>query len=450
MTKAKNLAIVCWLVLGTMSPAFSQEKTVLTLDECLRLALSQNPLYLASREKIDGAESQIRQAVANFFPTLSGQGLSNLDKKVFAVTIPSFIPGQPPQRVKLDFTKTYQFTMAFALPLYAGGRLISGLNTAQHNLDSTLESVRQSRNETVFSVKQAFYGCLLAKKFAEVAEEGVALAEKHFQNVRNLYDVGMASKFDLLRSEVQLANLKPQLIRARNSVETAELGLKTLLGLDLAQPVEVKGELSFQPHEADENELMTKALAMRPEVRQMDYQRSMAGEMLKMAKSAYLPTVAVAGNYNYWADNFNFRKQTWESYYSFNLVVNVPIFNGFINSAKVAESKAALKGLDYSRRGLLDMVKLEVKQAVLNLNQAKESLLSQEKNVEQAQESVRIAELNYAEGLATNLDVSTTQVALSQAKTNYSQALFDYVLSLAQLDKAVGSDGGGIENDTSR
>jgi outer membrane protein TolC len=88
----------------------------------------------------------------------------------------------------------------------------------------------------------------------------------------------------------------------------------------------------------------------------MDYQRSMAGEMLKMAKAAYLPTVAVAGNYNYWADNFNFRKQTWESYYSFNLVVNVPIFNGFINSAKVAESKAALKGLDYSQRGLLDVV----------------------------------------------------------------------------------------------
>jgi len=90
------------------------------------------------------------------------------------------------------------------------------------------------------------------------------------------------------------------------------------------------------------------------------------------------------------------------------------------------------------------MVRLEVKQAVLNLSQAKESLLSQEKNVEQAQETVRIAELNYSEGLATNLDVSTTQVALSQAKTNYAQALFDYALALAQLERAMGS--GGDEN----
>jgi outer membrane protein TolC len=344
----------------------------------------------------------------------------------------------------LDFTKTYQFTMNFALPLFTGGRLISGLNTAQYNLASTKENVRQSRQDTVFNVKQAFYGCLLAKKFAEVAGEAVALAEKHFQNVKNLYDAGMASKFDLLRSEVQMANLKPQLIRARNGVEAAELGLKTLVGLDLDSPVEVRGELTFQPFDADENDLMSKALSLRPEVRQMDYQRLMAGEMLKIAKAAYLPSVAVAGNYNYWADRFNFRNQNWESYYSFNLVISVPIFNGFVNSAKVAESKAMIKGLEYSRKGLLDMVRLEVKQAVLNLSQAKESLLSQEKNVEQAQETVRIAELNYSEGLATNLDVSTTQVALSQAKTNYAQALFDYALALAQLERAMGS--GGDEN----
>jgi len=444
MTKARNLAIVCWLVWGTISPVFSQEKTVLTLEESLRLALSQNPLYLASQEKIGGAQSQVRQAVANFFPTLNGQGMSNLDKKVFSVTFPSIIPGMPPQRVKLDFTKTYQFTMNFALPLFTGGRLISGLNTAQYNLASTRENVRQSRQDTVFNVKQAFYGCLLAKKFAEVAGEAVALAEKHFQNVKNLYDAGMASKFDLLRSEVQMANLKPQLIRARNGVEAAELGLKTLVGLDLDSPVEVRGELTFQPFDADENDLMSKALSLRPEVRQMDYQRLMAGEMLKIAKAGYLPSVAVAGNYNYWADRFNFRNQNWESYYSFNLVISVPIFNGFVNSAKVAESKAMIKGLEYSRKGLLDMVRLEVKQAVLNLSQAKESLLSQEKNVEQAQETVRIAELNYSEGLATNLDVSTTQVALSQAKTNYAQALFDYALALAQLERAMGS--GGDEN----
>ncbi len=98
-----------------------------------------------------------------------------------------------------------------------------------------------------------------------------------------------------------------------------------------------------------------------------------------------------------------------------------------------------LKQLEYGQKGLLEMVKLEVHESILSLQQARESLLSQEKNVEQAQEAVKIAELSFTEGLATNLDVSSLHVALSQARTNYSQALYDYVMALALLEKAVGT-----------
>ncbi len=142
----------------------------------------------------------------------------------------------------------------------------------------------------------------------------MALAEKHYHNVNNLYDVGMASKFDLLRSEVQLANLKPQLIRARNSSKRPHSGLKTLLGLDFAQAVEFKGELSFQ---APRSQRGRRWPSPGPPARsqQIHYPEAMAAEMVKMAKAAYLPTVAVGGDYNYWADNFNFRNKTWESFY---------------------------------------------------------------------------------------------------------------------------------------
>jgi len=158
-----------------------------------------------------------------------------------------------------------------------------------------------------------------------------------------------------------------------------------------------------------------------------------------MARAAYIPTVAVGGQYNFWGNNLKFGGDTWESYYTFSLVLNVPLFNGLVNAAKVGESKAMLKQLEFSQKGLTEMVKFEVNDSILSLQQAKESLLSQEKNVEQAQEAVRIAELNYKEGLATNLDVSGAHVALSQARTNHSQALFDYALALAQLEKAIGA-----------
>lgn len=441
MKKTGTFILAVALIFGLPAAGLSQEKITLTLEDSIKLALEQNPFYLAEKAKEGQASYLVREAVANFFPALNAQGTHVLDKKVMTIEMPSFFPGMPAQKIKLDFTRNYQFSLSFSLPLSAGGRLVSGYKQANYNLMSTKEAIRQSMQETVFNVKKAFYGYLLARKFVEVSEEAVGLADKHWKNVKSLYDVGMASKFDLLRSEVQVANLKPQLIRAKNGLSTAELGLKTLLGLDLKQPIEVKGELSYKEFEANVDADVAQALANRPEMNQLKFQQQMAAEMLKMARGAYLPTLAIGGSYNYWGDQFKFRKDSWESYYSVNLVLSIPLFNGFVNSAKVGESKAMLRQLDYSRKGLSEMVKFEVQEAVLSLEQAKESLLSQEKNVEQAQEAARIADLNYAEGLATNLDVSSAQVALTQAKTNYSQALYDYALALAQLEKAIGAGG---------
>jgi outer membrane protein len=440
MKRLNRFAACALLAAGLASAAPAQETLVLTLEDSVRLALAQNPFYQATQQKVRAAESAVDEAAGRFFPSLNGQGQYTLDEKLFVLEFPSFIPGQPPQRVSIDFTKNYQFGLSFSLPLFTGGRLVSGFKQARYGLEAAAEGVKQSRQETIYNVKQAFYGYLLAKKFVEVSEEAVGLAEKHSANVKSLYEVGMASRFDLLRSEVQVANLKPQLIRARNGLRTSELGLKTLLGLDLNRAVEIRGDLAAPPVECDAAESEAQALAARPELSQLRYQSRMAAELVKIARSTALPTLAIAGTYNVWGDRFSFRRGTWQSYYTVNLVLTVPIFNGFSVRSQVGQSQAALRELDWNQKGLAEMVKFEVRQALLNYQQAKESLLSQEKNVEEAQESVRIAELNFSEGLATSLDVSSAQVALAQARTNYSQAQYDYVMALAQLDKARGVD----------
>ena len=438
MKKAKTILLVILLIFWVAKFSFPLEKTTLTLEESIRLALSQNPYHLAAEERLEMARAKLRETAAGFLPSLNSEGLHTLAEKVFTLEFPSFIPGEPPQRVTMDFTRDYQFYLNFSLPLFTGGRLTSGYKQAKYNLRSTEEAVRQSKHITVFNAKKAFYGYLLTKDFVKVAEEAVDVAEKHLKNVKSLYGVGMASKFDLLRSEVQVANLKPQLIKARNNLKIAELSLKTLLGLDLSQPIEIKGYLTYEPFEPDLEKSVSKAMLKRPEISQLKYQKQMAGQGLKLARASNLPSLAVSATYNFWADQLNFRKDTWQSFYAVNLVFNIPLFNGFATSARVAQSKAMIKELDFTQKGLIDIIKFEVRKAILRLQEAKESLLSQEKNVEQAQESLRIAELNYSEGLATTLDISSAQAALSQAKTNYSQALYDYVMSLAELDKAMG------------
>lgn len=437
MKRITLILFLCSYILTGM-PLLSQEKQTLTLEESLKLALEQNPFHLAAGKKVDSAETQVRQAAAQFFPSLNAQGTKNLAEKVMELEFPSMIPGEPPQRVEVDFTRDYQMTLALNIPVFTGGRLVSGFKQANYQVKSSQEGLRQSRHNIIFNTKQAFYGILLAREFIDVAQEAVDVAEKLHKNIEVQYEVGLASKFDLLRSEVQVANLKPQLIRAQNNLEVAKLSLKNVLGMDQSKPIEAEGELMYEPVEPDLEECLETALEKRPELRQFRLQKKMAGESVNMAMASGLPSVSISGQYNYWADQFNFKSDTWQNFYSLNLLVNIPIFNGLATHAKVAQAKTALKELEFNQKGLVDQIRLEVRQAVLNLEEARQTLMSQEKNVDQAQESLRIAELNFKEGLITVLDVQQAQTALAQAKTNYSQALYDYVVAKAELNRAMG------------
>jgi len=419
---------------------YASEKLILTLEKSIEIALKQNPYYLAAQRKVEGAKAKVTEARSNFFPKISLNAIHTLKEKLFELEMPSFIPGMPPRKVTIDFTKDYQFTINFTQPLFTSGKLYYTYNQAKYSLELTKEIERQTKQEVIFEVKRAFYGCLLAIEFIKVSKEAVDLAQKHLSNVKNLYEVGMASQFDLLRAEVQLANLKPQLIRAKNNFESALLGLKTILGIDLNASIELNGELKYEPIEPNLEECLEIALKNRPEIIQINYQEKIGEQILRLAKVYNFPTLSIVGNYNIWGNELSLDKEKWQDFYNINLVLSIPIFSGFLTSAKIGQSKAFLKEIKLNKKALIEKIKLDVQQAILKIKEAKETLESQEKNVEQAQESVRIAELNYSEGLATSLDVSSAQVALTQAKTNYSQALFDYSVALAQLEKAIGTD----------
>lgn len=438
MKRTGALVAALLIVLGCGPAATAQDKITLTLEKCISLALSQNPYYLASQERTEAAQARVRQAASQFFPSLNLQGLQNLDEKVFVLEFPSFIPGGRPQRFAVDFTKDFQFALTFTLPLFTGGRLTSGYRTARLGYLASQESARQTTNETVLNVKRGYYNYLLAKQLVGVTEEALGLAEKTLENVKDMFDVGMASRLDLLRVEVRVANLKPPVIQARNSVAVAELSLKTLLGLDIAQPIEIVGEMTYSPVEINLEESMAKALQNRPELSQIEYQKDIASEMIKIARADYMPTIAVSGNYNTWADKFVFQRTAWQSFYGFNLVLNLPIFNGLHTPAKVAESKAQIREIEFIQKGLVNNIKFEVQAAYLTMINAQEALLSQEKNIDAARESVRVAELNYSEGLITITDLGAAQVALSDARINYLRAIYEYDVSLAHLEKAVG------------
>ncbi len=432
----KTLLIIMVFILGTN--LYSEEKLILTLEKSIQIALEQNPFHLASEEKVSAARSKVRESAAAFFPSLESQGYATLSEKLFSLEFPSMIPGEPPQKFELDFTRDYQISFALSIPIFTGGRLISGYKSSKYNLLSAQEGVKQSRQTTVYNTKRLFYGCLLAKEFVKVAEDAVDLTEQLYNNIKSQYEVGMASKFDLLRSEVQVANLRPQLIQARNNLNIMFLSLKNLLGIDQDAEIEIQGQLEYRDFTPELERNLVLAMQQRPEINQINFQKKIAEEMLKTIRGSRLPTIAISGTYNFWSDKLNFRKDLWQDYYTVNLVFSLPIFKGLSISAKEAQTQSAIKEIDLTAQGLEDSIEFEVRQSILKINEAKESLLSQEKNVEQAEESLRIANLSFDEGMVTILDVNQAQNALIQAKTNYSQALYDYMVAVAELNKAIG------------
>lgn len=413
------------------------EEFELTLQDSVRLALEKNPNILAMKKRIESAKSQEQGALSNFLPKLDLSAMRTVEEKLFTIEIPSFIPGQPPTVAKFDFTKDYQYSLRMTQPIFTGGKLISTYNQAKLNLDLVEEMDSQTRQDLIFEVKKAYYGVLLSKEILKVSEDALSLAEKHLERTKKLLEAGVASKLDLLRAEVQVANLKPQVIRAKNASELAEEGLKTLLGLKSDDKVILKESLSYKPAEIDQDKLISLALERRPEINQLKIQRKMTREMLRLAWASYIPNVAIAGEFNWRADRFSFAREALENYYTVNLVVTLPIFDGFSRESKISQSKAELERIDYVLKGVEQNIALDVKNAFLSFKEARESYESQKTNVSQAEEAVRVAELNYEEGLATYLDVLSAHMALTEAKTNLAQALYNYNVALAKIERAV-------------
>lgn len=413
------------------------EKIELTINDSVRIALEKNPNILAMKKRIESAKNQEQGALSNFLPKLDLSAMKTVEEKLFTIEIPSFVPGQPPTVAKFDFTKDYQYTLRMTQTIFTGGKLISSYNQAKLNLNLTEEMDSQVKQDLIFEVKRAYYGVLLSKEVLKVSENALTLAEKHLERTKKLVEAGVASRLDLLRAEVQVANLKPQVIKAKNAVELAESNLKTLLGLKSDDEVVLKENLSYTPVKIESEKLISIAFEKRPELNQLRIQRKMAGEMLKLAWASYIPNVALAGEFNWRADRFSFSKSALENYYTVNLVLTLPVFDGFSREAKISQSKAELERIDYILKGAEQSISLDVKSAILSFKEAEESYESQKTNVGQAEEAVRVAELNYEEGLATYLDVLSAHMALTEAKMNLAQALYNYNVALAKIERAV-------------
>lgn len=456
------LSLIINIVYGGLCNLYAQQQPItLTLQESLDFAYKNSKSIKMAQEKVKLAEGKVNEAIATMLPNISASGgytyfikpLVTLDEETISqmqeaftgtdagmpTTQPAASPASPTE-IEAD-EHNFRASATLQQPLFTWGRLTNNYKQAKLNLEAVQQGLESTKQQLTFDVTNSFYRILLAHQFVKVAEEAVGQVEKHLKTADDLKNAGVATNYDVLRASVQLANTRSQLIKAQNALRLAKEGLKMTLGMDLKAEVNVEGELEYKSIQRELEEFMELAFLNRPDLKQLELQEKAGEKIVSIAKAGNKPNLALVSSYEAnksgsFQDEMDWRstKQSW----NVGLMLNIPIFDGLATRARVKQAKSGLNQIKLGKAQMMDGIQLEVKSAYLALQEAKALLDAQRETVQQAQEGLRIANLQYENGIITSVQLTDAQLALTQAEVNQLQALFDHTIGTAKLEKAIG------------
>lgn len=433
-----SVACLAFVLLGG---AVRAEPLRLSLDDAVKMALSQNRSVQQAQEKVAAARGKYLESRSGVLPKLDftasytrlnpspGEALPLIPIGHGIVFGGSVLP--------VGSADNYDFKVSLSQSVFSWGKAQNGYHTADAQLKATREDSANTRQEIIAEVTKAYYGVLAAKEFIRVAEEALSTAQEQQQDVQKRLDAGTVSEFDLLRTQVQVANTRPQVEKAHDGYEMALLALKNLLGVPLDSPLELTGSLIYEPMSVDVKSATETAIANRPDLKSLADQKRAMEYTLAVARAELRPNLSLAATYEYKNPDADLAVK-WGTSASASIILTTPLFDGFATSGKVAQAASGVRQVEIARKQAQEGVSLEVSSAVLALNLAQANILSQKDNVDLAKESLRIGRVRYESGLITNLEVLDAELAVTQAETNYLQALYDYQTAKVNLEKAMG------------
>jgi len=454
------LSLIMSIIYGSLLCCWAQgQPTTFTLQESLDFAMKNSKSIQMAKEKVKLEEGKVNEAIATMLPNLSGSGSYTyfieppviLDEQTMAdmqsALASAFPPGmQPPsdggqegEPIEAD-KHNYKASVTLQQPLFTWGKLINNYKQSKLNLQAAQQGLESAQQQLVLDVTNAFYGVILTQEFVKVSEKAVEQVEKHVKTAADLFDAGVATNFDVLRASVQLANVRSQLIKARNASRLAKEGLKITLGLPLDAEVNVDGQLEYKQQEVDLEELLKSAKENRPDLKQLELQSKAGEKLVSIAKAGNKPDLIFLSNYdaNYSTNREEGTDRSWKQSWNITFALNIPIFDGLATRARVKQASSGLNQIKLGKAQLEDGIQLEVKSAYLALQEAVALLNVQRETVQQASEGLRIANLQHENGIITSVQLTDAELALTQAQVNRLQALYDYTIAIARLEKAIG------------
>jgi outer membrane protein TolC len=293
----------------------------------------------------------------------------------------------------------------------------------------------------VQEVKITYFDILRAQRILTAASQSVEMLSAHRDVAENYFKVGMIPKNDLLHAEVELANGKQILVKAQNAVDLTKARFNTVLKRKIFAPVEIVDILNYQPLKQSFEECLNIAQESRLELKISSLKAAQAGKFVRVAQSDYLPSLSLVGNYTRYGDNPSVSGSDYQNAESWYVmaVANWNFWEWGKTKFRVDASKARENQAIDSAKELSDQITLEIKNAYLLLQEAEKQIAVSQKVIEQAEENFRISEERYKERVATSTEVLDAQTLLTRAKSDYANALGDYNINYARLQRAMGT-----------
>lgn len=409
---------------------------VYTLEESIKEALANNRAIKVEKEKIEEAIFKKEQARADLLPKVSmTYGYTRFDDVIRSEAIGGVIPARD-----LNTQDNYRWKGTVSQTLFSGYALTSAYELAKLGIDQSKIDLELNRLDLALDVKEAYFNILKAKKALDVAGKAVESLESHVDVNRNFYRVGMIPVNDLLKAEVELANAKHDLIKAQNALNLSRTQFNVLLSKPINEPFEVEDILVYKPESPDFEMYLVKALKDRPEIKTLEVNAVQNDEQIKIAKSGLYPDIALTYDYIKEGDSVDVSGSAYHESNSWQILAGLSwvLWDWDKTRNSVREQESLKRQLVQVRKSLEDRIGLELKEAILDLEEAEKNIPTTKKAVEQAEENLRVSEERYRAQVTTSTEVLDAQTLLSQARTNYYNALYDHNLAKAGLLRAVG------------
>lgn len=439
MGKKIFLAWAVALTFGAAKAQESQDTLRLTLNRALEIALSDNPTIKVADHEIDLKKTANREAYAGLFPEVSLSG--SYQRAVKKQTMAMEMDGKT-QTIQVGRDNTYNGGLNVSLPVFAPA-LYKSISLTRTDVELAVEKARSSRISMINQVTRAYYQLLLTQDSYVVLKKAYDQAVANFQIVNAKFGQGIVSEYDKIRAEVQMRNLVPGMVSARNGVTLARLQLKVLMGIDPEVKIAVEGSLKDYEMAMFQQQLGDKSvdLSNNSDLKQLVISSELLHKNLKLKQTNFMPTLGASFNYTYMSMNDNFRiaHYDWFPYSTIGLNLVIPLFKAS-NFTTVKQTKIQMYQLAENKTNVERQLQMQVTSYLDNMNASTEQVVSNKESVRQAEKGREIAQKRYEIGKGTILELNDSEVALTEAQLIYHQAIYDYLVAKADLDQVLGTE----------